>query len=102
MSFTIFYAWQSDNDQTTNRYFIRDALKEAITALSRDDTIEDAPSLDHDTKGEPGMPDVFQTILRKIEQAGIFVADMTIVGLTPAGKHLPNPNVMLELGYALG
>lgn len=101
MNFTIFYAWQSDSNERANRYFIRDAIKAAIKDLRRDDTIEDAPRLDHDTKGVAGTPDIFRTILDKIEQAGIFLADITYVAKTAEGKFMPNPNVMLELGYAL-
>ncbi len=99
---TIFYAWQSDSDERTNRYFIRRALEAAIKELHREDTVEEAPRLDHDTKGVPGMPDVFQTILNKIANADIFVADVTLVAETPAEERVPNPNAMLELGYALG
>ena len=92
---------QSDTDERTNRFFIRDALSLAVRELRRDDTIEEAPRLDHDTKGIPGTPDIFQTILTKIAQAGIFVADLTFVAATPSGERSPNPNVLLELGYAL-
>jgi hypothetical protein len=59
------------------------------------------PELDHDTKGTPGMADIAAEILSKIAQSAVFVADVTPVGTTIAGKALPNPNVMIELGYAL-
>jgi hypothetical protein len=30
----------------------------------------------------------------------VFVADLSFVGATPDGKKLPNPNVLIELGFA--
>jgi hypothetical protein len=101
VDFTIFYAWQSDVDPKCNRFFIRDALARAIKHLNANADIEDSPVLDHDTKDVPGTPDVFTTIMQKIESCGIFVADVTLVATTPGGKRLCNPNVMIELGYAL-
>jgi hypothetical protein len=101
MSSTIFYAWQSDSDEKVNRYFIRDALKAAITSLSRDEKVEEAPRLDHDTKDVPGSPSIVEAILSKITQASVFVADVTLVAKTLDNTLVPNPNVMLELGYAV-
>ncbi|KQZ91796.1 hypothetical protein G6M12_24300 [Agrobacterium tumefaciens] len=51
--------------------------------------------------GVGGSPIIAETILRKIREAAVFVADVTPVGKTVGGKLLPNPNVMIELGYAL-
>lgn len=107
MHFTIFYAWQSDRPEKVNKYFIRDAANSAIKAIRADADLELAPSLDHDTKGVPGIPDIPSTICEKIDQCGIFLADMTFSGTSETdgvakkAKHLPNPNVLIELGYAL-
>jgi predicted nucleotide-binding protein len=105
MSFTIFYAWQADLDQKINRYFIRDATLRAIAKLSADATVNDAPQLDHDTRGVSGTPDIFQVILEKIDACGLFLADVTPVTKYSTAsnetKQAPNSNVMLELGYAL-
>jgi hypothetical protein len=49
----------------------------------------------------PGSPDIGATIFAKIETARAFVADVTLVGTTTGGKPTPNPNVLIELGYAL-
>jgi hypothetical protein len=68
--------------------------------------LEDAPRIDHDTEGLSGAPEIAATILRKIETCGVFVADVSFIGKTPQAdpnkpeKLLPNPNVLLELGYA--
>ncbi len=56
------------------------------------------------------MPDLAATILEKIDAATVFVGDVTPVGATPpvkgnegakSGRPLMNPNVAIELGYAL-
>ncbi len=104
MGFTIFYAWQNDTDPEVNRFFIRDALKQAIQMLRTDATVEERPTLDHDTRGVSGTPDIFTTILEKIDVCGIFIGDVTPVALVTGRngeqKRVPNPNVMLEAGYA--
>ncbi len=104
MDFTIFYAWQSDRPQNTHRYLIRDAAKEAVKRIGRDADVEDSPRLDHDTKDAPGTPEIAGTIFRKIQESGAFIADLTFIGATDLHdgdeKLLPNPNVLLELGYA--
>ena len=57
--------------------------------------------MDHDRKGVPGSPDLANTILEKIRATSIFIADVTPVGKTSNGKPVINPNVAIELGYAL-
>lgn len=63
---------------------------------------------DRDTKGEYGSPDIAQTIFSKIDDCDIFIADVSAVCQYETTdkdgnkkvKYMPNPNVMLELGYA--
>jgi hypothetical protein len=95
---TVFYAWQSD--VKPNRGFIAHALDDAIVMLQRDLGIEEPVRLDHDTKGEAGCPDIAATIFSKIDRCAAFVADVTPVG-TIGDQATPNPNVLVELGYAL-
>lgn len=94
---TVFYSWQSDSPGGINRWLIRDALKAAIDRLGIKG--EQALRLDHDTKDEAGTPDIPYVICEKISSSAIMVADVTLVGATSEGKGLPNPNVMVELGY---
>jgi hypothetical protein len=95
----VFYSWQSDLDGKTTRSFIEEALKRAIKALQKDDTLDVEPVIDRDTKDVPGSPDIAKTILEKIDRAQIFVGDVTIVN--QGEKRLtPNPNVVYELAYA--
>jgi hypothetical protein len=100
----VFYSWQSDTPGRTGRHFVREALAVAIAGLAEEvKEVDDAerPELDHDTKGVAGSPDLAPTILAKIDASDVFVADVTPVGRTPMGKALMNPNVAIELGYAV-
>lgn len=104
----IFWSWQSDTPGNIGHYFVRDALREAIAALKMEEDIiepvereaREALHLDSDRQGVPGSPDLAATIFEKIEQAAVFVADVTSVGATPAGKKLINSNVAIEYGHA--
>ena len=62
--------------------------------------------VDHDTKRVLGSPNIVEVIARKIREASVFVADVTLTGLThkPDGdlKLQINSNVATELGFALG
>ena len=70
--------------------------------LNRGGTIEEALRVDQDTDKVAGWPDIAATILAKIECCELFIADLTpINGPNPESRLTPNPNVLLELGYAL-
>lgn len=99
----IFWSWQSDYSPETCRHFMREALVDAIAQVADEIGVDDAdrPEIDHDTKGERGMADIAATILNKIAAAAVFVADITPIAQSPGGKWLPNPNVMIELGWAM-
>lgn len=100
MEQTIFFSWQSDLPET--RSVIGWALERAAKNLQRDASIEDVVRVDQDTDGIAGWPEITQTILDKIEHCGVFVADLTpISGRQSNSRVTPNPNVLLELGYAL-
>lgn len=105
MDFTVFYAWQSDRPNSVNRRFIQDAAESAIKALSANATLDLSPRLDQDTKDVPGMPDIANTIQDKIDSCGVFLADLTFVGTAEEQKEnpklIPNPNVLIELGWAM-
>lgn len=103
MKFTIFYSWQSDLPNNTNRGFLESVIEKAIKDIGRDKNFEIEPSLDRDTKGVPGAPNISHTILEKIKTCDVFVADISIVtGDKEKNQRLsPNPNVLIELGYAV-
>ena len=96
----IFYSWQDDIEKKYNRFFIKDALEKAIEQLNKEFKIEDAIRIDHDTKGIKGSPDITNTILKKIRECDIFIGDISFIAKSKKGKYCPNPNVLIELGYA--
>lgn len=103
---TVFFSWASDFLTNTNLAFIERALELATARLHASADMHVELRIDRDTAGVPGAPDVAQTIFDKIAQADIFVADVSIVGTLPALKPdgsprpTPNPNVLIELGFA--
>lgn len=105
MGSTIFFSWQSDRPPLTGRNLIERALRDAVKRIAAEATVEEAPRgellIDRDTLNTPGSPPIFETILQKIEAAIIFVPDLTFVGLRGNGTPVPNPNVLIEYGYAL-
>ena len=113
MAFKIFYAWQSDRPNNLCRGLIRRALEDAAKELEADPDIQDAErdgiEIDSDTQDIPGSPPVAETIFEKIRESDVFVADLTPIDLiVPEDDDAevrrqppPNPNVMLEYGYAL-
>ena len=101
MADTIFYSWQMDTPQRENKNLLREELSKAIATINAELGIDDAVRIDHDTKDVPGNPVIIDTILKKIAACRIFAPDVTFVAVTSDGKKVPNPNVLVELGYAL-
>jgi hypothetical protein len=106
MAIRVFYSWQSDRRQ--NRNFIRSALDAAVKELRQELALEEAERdivVDQDTQGLPGSPAIADAILTKIRRTDVFVADLTFIDDIESNdtkdRRTPNPNVMLEYGYAL-
>lgn len=106
MSYSIFYSWQSDSPTHCNRKFIRDALTQAIKQLNADAHLEDAGRLDSDMEDVSGSPEVATIMFQKIQEASLFVGDVTLTGFAKRAdggeRRLPNSNVSVELGFAAG
>lgn len=98
---TVFYSWQSDVDASVCRSLIEDALKRALRSIKKSDNTGVEPVLDRDTAGLAGSPAISDAIFAKIAFADVFVADVTIVNPRARGRRTPNPNVLIELGYAV-
>lgn len=102
--FNIFYSWQTDTISTTNRNFIEDSLKKAIKDVNN--RLSLPLQLDKDTANREGSPDIVRTILEKIDECLLFVADISITGQfnshSGVNRCMPNANVLYELGYAQG
>ena len=100
-SFKIFYSWQSDLPNTTNRGFIESALEKAILNINKETNIPLA--IDKDTSNKAGSPDIAHTIFEKIDDCFLFIADISLITVgSDSCKMSPNPNVLIELGYAQG
>jgi hypothetical protein len=115
----IFWAWQFDLPGKIARHFIRNALETAIAQINQTDEIDEPDEafqdgklqLDFGRKNLKGSPDLAIEILKKIDGATVFVGDVTPIGkgaphktdegVESNGKLLMNPNVAIELGYAL-
>jgi hypothetical protein len=97
---TIFYAWQAQRPPKCNRNLIEDALERALKEVAQDQEEPVEFELDQDAQGVTGALDISTTILLKINNCSVFVADITPVGSLINGKATPNPNVLFELGYA--
>lgn len=102
---TIFFSWQLDRPAKTGRNLVEKALRQAIDDLSDDLELEaairDELAFDKDTQGVPGSPPIAETIFTKIDAAAVFVPDLTFVGTRVGGRPVPNPNVLIEYGWAL-
>jgi len=97
-TFTIFYSWQSDIKENNN--LISTSLKKAVKNIEKEFGI--TIKIDSGTENRSGSPAIAQTIFDKIDTCDIFIADVTIINdISYTGKKSPNPNVLLELGYAI-
>jgi hypothetical protein len=96
----VFYSWQAKWPAAC-RNLILEALEDAVRMLRADATLLVEPVVDRDTAGVAGSPDIGATIFGKIDTAAVFVADVTIIQSPDGGRPTPNPNVLVELGYAL-
>jgi hypothetical protein len=102
---TVFFSWQSDRPPREGRNLVEKALGTAVARIAGDldleEAVRDGLTVDKDTKDVPGSPPIFQTILAKIDRASVFVADLTFCGERCRGRLSPNPNVLIEYGWAL-
>ena len=98
---TAFFSWQSDRPET--KQFVMRALEDAIDTFNQGVEPEDHLRLDEDTRDVPGWPDIAKVLFEKIQSCTVFVADITPINDASTERQaVPNPNVMLELGYAFG
>jgi hypothetical protein len=98
----VFFSWQSDIKRAICRDLIKECLDQAVSELNAEVHESDRFRVDSDTQNVPGTPEILATILEKIDASHAFVADLTFIGQGLDGeKWLPNPNVLIEYGYAL-
>lgn len=104
MSTRIFFSWQSDRPDVGGKDLLETALRLALAKLSEEATLDEANRnlvLDSDTHGLAGSPPIMDSIFKKIDDAAIFIADLTFVGTRADTRPSPNPNVLIEYGWAL-
>lgn len=110
---TIFFSWQADCPNSTNRGFIEDCLERAINELNEEGELTVEACIDRDTIGVPGSPDIADSIFDKIDRSAMFVADVSFINdkdrlhnpdregeRCACTRPTPNPNVLTECGYA--
>jgi len=100
MVYTIFYSWQSDLPNNKNRSFIETCIKQAIKATADNFDTKVFFAYDRDTLNITGSPDIAETIFNKIDQSDLFIGDISIINSGSNNRKTPNPNVLVELGYA--
>ncbi|MFL0557362.1 hypothetical protein [Paenibacillus barengoltzii] len=100
MKITVFYSWQSDLPNNKNRGFISDALESAIKKVYKSRKVISEIKIESDSRNEVGTPDLVESIFKKIDSCDVFVADISIINSNAEERKVPNPNVLLELGYA--
>jgi hypothetical protein len=97
--FRIFYSWQSDLPDASNRNAIRKILRGLRSPLeNKFSTLHLHVDVDEATRNVPGSPNIPATILDKIKDSDAFVADVSLVnsGVGTDPKRTPNPNVVFE------
>lgn len=99
--FIIFYSWQSDLPGNKTRNFIRECIDEAIDLAQESEAVE--AERDEATTGTTGSPNIVTTLFSKIDNCDLFIADLSLCFTEDQKKEKksPNPNVLLELGYAV-
>lgn len=100
-TFKIFYSWQSDLPGNKTRNFIRECIDEAIDLAQETEAIE--AERDEATLRVTGSPDIVATLFSKIDNCDLFIADLSpcFTENQKRVKKSPNPNVLVELGYAV-
>jgi hypothetical protein len=99
MNLTVFNSWQSDSPY--NSKSIRTALRDASNKLETQIAGLHI-KIDEATSNQVGALHIPNAILQNIANADVFVVDLTTVGETfEKRKKLQNPNVLIELGYAI-
>lgn len=105
-NFTIFYSWQSDIKK--NKNVIQTCIEKAIRDVKKNfnKEINLKINIDRDTRNTSGSPSISSTIFQKIDVSDIFICDITLVNKNWYNQIFkyrlsPNPNVLVELGYAV-
>lgn len=94
---TLFYSWENNIPKQKN--IIEKNIKNALKRLKKEDILD--MDFDRDTKNKSGAVNIADTILKKISNCSIFIADVSFVKNNWFAKNIVNQNVLFELGYAV-
>ena len=94
MKASVFYSWQSDLSSKTNRTYLEGIITKSLKTVNKDNRI--IACIDRDTKDELGSPSIQSSVFSKINHCKYFICDVSF-----CGNNCPNPNVLIELGYAI-
>lgn len=119
MGYKVFFAFQMDTEDKFGKGFIQSAVEIAIQQL-KDEGLE--VTLDYGFRGTPGTPPLLDEMLKKSDESDMVIVDLTYtsakewlnakeIGGDDTSKWIsiekdadrkpsPNPNVLLETGYA--
>lgn len=117
MAYKVFFAFQMDTEDKFGKGFIQSAIEIAIQKFKSEDT---EITLDFGFRGTPGTPLLIDEMLKKSTESDMVIVDLTFTSskvwskskkMKFFGKELrlldikndkksPNPNVLLETGYA--
>ena len=100
MKLTIFYSWQSDLPNNTNRGFIEGCLGKSLKTIYKKNNCLSECIIESDSRDESGTPDIVNSIFSKIDRCDIFICDISIINQNVSFRKTSNPNVLIELGYA--
>lgn len=100
MKVNLFYSWQSDLPSAKNRNLIAFCLRKAIKQLKDEINEVSEFCVESDSRNDIGTPDLAESIFAKIEKSDILVADISLINAEGNCRPTPNPNVLLELGFA--
>lgn len=101
----LFFSWQSD--RVESKKIIQTELQKVTKRLVADGIVL---FVDQDTRDRIGTEKIEVSVLQKIRDCDIFIADLTPVAKVNVGKDdnfkrnklMPNSNVMYEYGFAVG
>lgn len=98
----VFFSWQSDTPAKANRTVIEAALDRAAKTVGAAWTPSDRPVTKIETASSDvvGARQIADVLLERIRSADVFVADASLV-VRKGPRVMPNPNVLVETGYAL-
>lgn len=95
----VFFSWQKTRPSSEHWSLIESGLEKAAVDVGRQLDLE--VEITRDSQGVPGAPLIFDEIKAKLDRCDVAVFDLTNVGKLVNERACPNPNVLVELGYAL-